>query len=56
VSTPAPQQPKSKKPPAVHPTPINEKKCKDILKVLQKLPEAAIFARPVDPIVDGCPT
>jgi transcription initiation factor TFIID subunit 2 len=58
VSTPvpSPQLSKSKKPAAVQATPINEKKCRDILKTLQKLPEAAIFARPVDPILDGCPT
>lgn len=37
-------------------TPINEKKCRDVMKSLNKLPEAAIFSRPVDPIADGCPT
>lgn len=37
-------------------TPVNEKKCKELIKSLQKLPEAAIFAHPVDPIGDGCPT
>ena len=37
-------------------TPINEKKCKDVLKALMKIPEAMIFARPVDPELDGCPT
>jgi transcription initiation factor TFIID subunit 2 len=37
-------------------TPFNEKKCKDVLKALMKLPEATIFARPVDPELDGCPT
>ena len=37
-------------------TPINEKKCKEILKSLLKLPEAAIFAIAVDPERDGCPT
>lgn len=37
-------------------TPINDKKCKELLKALQKLPEAGIFLRPVDPILDGCPT
>jgi transcription initiation factor TFIID subunit 2 len=37
-------------------TPFNEKKCKDVLKALMKLPEAAIFVRPVDPELDGCPT
>jgi len=58
VSSPASssQPAKPKKPPAVQSTPVNEKKCKDILKALQKLPEAVIFARPVDPILDGCPT
>jgi transcription initiation factor TFIID subunit 2 len=48
------QTPKPRKPSAA--TPINEKKCRDTLKALQKLPEAAIFARPVDPVLDGCPT
>ncbi|TFK56505.1 hypothetical protein OE88DRAFT_1689584 [Heliocybe sulcata] len=37
-------------------TPLNEKKCRDILKTLLRLPEAVIFARPVDPVLDGCPT
>ncbi|KAF5352665.1 hypothetical protein D9756_005839 [Leucocoprinus leucothites] len=47
---------KAKKVPIVQATPINEKKCRDLLKTLQKTPEAAIFSRPVDPILDGCPT
>jgi transcription initiation factor TFIID subunit 2 len=37
-------------------TPINEKKCKDLLKVLSKIPESYLFTRPVDPVIDGCPT
>ena len=37
-------------------TPINEKKCKDLLKVLGRVPESYLFARPVDPVLDGCPT
>jgi transcription initiation factor TFIID subunit 2 len=37
-------------------TPINEKKCRDLLKVLGRVPEAYLFARPVDPVLDGCPT
>ncbi|KAK7465277.1 hypothetical protein VKT23_005256 [Stygiomarasmius scandens] len=53
ASTPTPS--KSKKP-AAQATPINEKKCKDLLKTLQKAPEAVIFLRPVDPQLDGCPT
>jgi len=36
--------------------PINEKKCKDLLKTLLKLPESLIFRQPVDPQRDGCPT
>ena len=35
---------------------INIKRCKDVMKVLQKLPDSTIFARPVDPVADGCPT
>jgi len=37
-------------------TPVNVKRCKDVMKVLQKIPDSAIFARPVDPTADGCPT
>ncbi|KAF8910047.1 TATA-binding protein associated factor Taf2 [Gymnopilus junonius] len=37
-------------------TPISEKKCKDLLKSLFKLPECEIFMRPVDVVLDGCPT
>jgi transcription initiation factor TFIID subunit 2 len=37
-------------------TPINEKKCKEILRILRKIPEAVIFLAPVDPVRDGCPT
>lgn len=48
--------PKAKKPPVIQATPINEKKCKELLRVLQKIPEAAIFSRPVNPVLDGCPT
>ena len=40
----------------VHGTPINEKKCKDLLKTLLKVPESVIFKEPVDPVRDGCPT
>ncbi len=36
--------------------PINKAKAREVLKNLLKLPEAAIFSRPVDPIQDGCPT
>jgi transcription initiation factor TFIID subunit 2 len=37
-------------------TPINKVRAREVLKILLKLPEAAIFSRPVDPIQDGCPT
>ncbi|KAI0639863.1 hypothetical protein C8Q77DRAFT_1083269 [Trametes polyzona] len=46
---------KVKKAPAQS-TPINEKKCREILKTLSRVPEVPIFMRPVDPIADGCPT
>ncbi|PFH52313.1 hypothetical protein AMATHDRAFT_140606 [Amanita thiersii Skay4041] len=53
---PAPQIIRNKKSPVVQTTPINEKKCRELLKVLQKIPDAGIFLRPVDPVLDGCPT
>ena len=37
-------------------TPLNKARAREVLKILLKLPEAAIFSRPVDPIQDGCPT
>lgn len=51
--TPAPSKPRKT---SAQTTPIKEKKCRDVLKALLKLPEAGIFSRPVDPAVDGCPT
>jgi transcription initiation factor TFIID subunit 2 len=55
--TPAPvPHPTQIKRKPIHATPINEKKCKDLLKILTKFPEAEIFLRPVDPVLDGCPT
>jgi transcription initiation factor TFIID subunit 2 len=35
---------------------LNDKKAKDLLRTLMKMPEAFIFLRPVDPVQDGCPT
>lgn len=52
-------QPRPKKASSMVPaerTPMNEKKCRDVLKTIGKLAQAYIFARPVDPIADGCPT
>ncbi|KAG6813996.1 hypothetical protein H0H92_004489 [Tricholoma furcatifolium] len=57
ISAPTPPAPKPKpKKPVPMATPINDKKCKDVMKALQRLPEAGIFSRPVDPVMDGCPT
>lgn len=53
TSTPQPSSGPAKKSTAI---PVNEKKCKDILKALSKIPEAAIFLRAVDTVLDGCPT
>ncbi|KAF8963874.1 hypothetical protein BDZ97DRAFT_1701052 [Flammula alnicola] len=50
---PTPVPPKRK---LAQATPINEKKCKDLLKTLLKLPESELFLRPVDTVLDGCPT
>jgi transcription initiation factor TFIID subunit 2 len=51
VASPAPTRPF-----AASETPINKVKAREVLRNLLKLPEAAIFSRPVDPIQDGCPT
>ncbi|KAJ6601377.1 hypothetical protein DFH09DRAFT_1490642 [Mycena vulgaris] len=40
----------------VQATPINEKKCKQLLAALTKPPESFLFLVPVDPQRDGCPT
>ncbi|KAF9075021.1 hypothetical protein BDP27DRAFT_1316349 [Rhodocollybia butyracea] len=48
--------PKPKTQPNIQTLPINEKRCKDILKALMKTPESTIFHVPVDPVRDGCPT
>ncbi|KAF5392476.1 hypothetical protein D9757_002262 [Collybiopsis confluens] len=52
----APIPPSKAKNQTKSPIPINEKKCKDILKALLKIPDSAIFHVPVDPVRDGCPT
>ena len=57
VPTPTPSSKPRKSPTATAaPMPLNEKKCRDVLKALLKMPEAAIFSRPVDAVLDGCPT
>lgn len=64
TSTPGPSTPSTKPKKAATPsgstppaaTPINEKKCKEVLKSLLAVPQSFIFANPVDPIRDGCPT
>jgi transcription initiation factor TFIID subunit 2 len=56
VSPPDNHAKQSKQRKAAPGTPINEKKCKDLLKTLLRVPESLIFRQPVDPIRDGCPT
>ncbi|TFY68605.1 hypothetical protein EVJ58_g911 [Rhodofomes roseus] len=56
VVTPRATTPAKPKKAVVQATPVNEKKCREILKMLMKVPEARIFLKPVDPIMDGCPT
>lgn len=46
----------SKPRPTTAAIPLNEKKCRDILKAISRLPEYPIFGQPVDPVRDGCPT
>ncbi|KAL4070551.1 hypothetical protein J3A83DRAFT_4244024 [Scleroderma citrinum] len=46
----------SKSRPTTTASPINEKKCREVLRTLSRLPEYPIFAEPVDPVRDGCPT
>ncbi|THH30629.1 hypothetical protein EUX98_g3547 [Antrodiella citrinella] len=57
-ATPAPAStiPAKRKSPTVNSTPVNEKKCREILKVLMRLSDAVIFLIPVDPVRDGCPS
>ncbi|KAJ6520284.1 hypothetical protein C8R45DRAFT_55863 [Mycena sanguinolenta] len=47
---------KSPAAPVAQAAPIDEKKCKQLLSTLTKVPESGIFLRPVDPVMDGCPT
>ncbi|KZO96454.1 hypothetical protein CALVIDRAFT_514798 [Calocera viscosa TUFC12733] len=56
IVSPAPPKRKSEPVLKVYDEPINEKKCRAILKLIKALPQAYIFLRPVDPIADGCPT
>ncbi|KAF8527429.1 hypothetical protein BU17DRAFT_39590 [Hysterangium stoloniferum] len=53
-STPA--QNKHKGPSSVDGTPINDKKCREILKKLIAMPQSLIFRQPVDAELLGCPT
>ncbi|KAH8094603.1 hypothetical protein BXZ70DRAFT_1009904 [Cristinia sonorae] len=56
AAPPASTVPAKRKSPATQATPINEKKCKDVLKTLMRSPDALIFLVPVDPERDGCPS
>ncbi|WFD36850.1 hypothetical protein MCUN1_003740 [Malassezia cuniculi] len=42
--------------PDEHDTPIQTKKVRAVLQTLMKQKEAAIFLRPIDPVLDGAPT
>jgi transcription initiation factor TFIID subunit 2 len=56
VPSPSRSDSKPSKSPPTQATPLNEKKCREVLKALFKFPEAFIFSQPVDPEKDGCPT
>ena len=49
-------KPKGSTPPIQTSTPINEARCRDVLKTLVNMPQSFIFREPVDPVRDGCPT
>jgi transcription initiation factor TFIID subunit 2 len=56
-STPLPAPPSTPRgTPSRQVTPVNAKKCSQIIKLLQGMDESRLFRRPVDPIQDGCPT
>jgi transcription initiation factor TFIID subunit 2 len=53
---PPAHSPRPTPPAALLGVPFSEKKCREVLKTLKKIPEAGIFLRPVNPELDGCPT
>ncbi|TRM61550.1 hypothetical protein BD626DRAFT_570752 [Schizophyllum amplum] len=56
VAGPGPSTPSAPRATVYAATPINERKCRELLKTLAKSEFYPIFAQPVDPIRDGCPT
>ncbi|WVQ77717.1 hypothetical protein IAR50_007407 [Cryptococcus sp. DSM 104548] len=57
VARPPPPQPPITLPPTKSNTmPFKAKRAKALCTMLQKDPSAILFLRPVDPIMDGCPT
>ncbi|EJU02667.1 hypothetical protein DACRYDRAFT_21692 [Dacryopinax primogenitus] len=52
----SPSKRKTEPTPRTSDEPVNEKKCRAVMKIVKALPQAYIFLRPVDPIADGCPT
>lgn len=57
VTRPTPTSaPKPRPGTSVEGSPINEKKCKEILKKLIAMPQALLFRQPVDAELLGCPT
>ncbi|OXC60064.1 hypothetical protein LQV05_005617 [Cryptococcus neoformans] len=56
VISPQPQPPSDLPPTKSSSMPFKTKRAKALLTTLQKEPSAILFLRPVDPILDGCPT
>ncbi|EJD48509.1 hypothetical protein AURDEDRAFT_112948 [Auricularia subglabra TFB-10046 SS5] len=52
----AKEKEKAKASATVHRTPLQKKKCLELLKTLRKQPEALFFLLPVNPVLAGCPT
>ena len=56
VTPSRPNRSASATPSAAATTPINEVKCREVLKTLMNMSQSFIFREPVDPVRDGCPT
>ncbi|KAL5494783.1 hypothetical protein ACEPAI_245 [Sanghuangporus weigelae] len=56
VASGSPNRLKGATPPVTTSTPLNEARCRDVLKTLLNMPQSFFFREPVDPIRDGCPT
>jgi transcription initiation factor TFIID subunit 2 len=56
INRPAPTPAKHRAGPSIEGQPINDKKCREILKKLIAMPQALLFRQPVDADLLGCPT